>query len=294
MKKAITLMIAAALLASMCACSNSTTENKTDDTTVQSSDSTAKTTEKASSESGDTTATASDDTGSSQEEGGDESSAEAPETKEDGVIYDDDIYEELKRISEGGSDAGLWPADSLPSGIPAFEAYSNMDPVNYQKSGAQELWGLGFDTTAEEIDSYYNLLKENGFRQSSKVTSFWGNGEVVLDMETENNGDGIIWLSIDVYKSAAIEFPENLKGKFPEFKTDSSVWYWTSDSNTLEVAYACGTDFKADLNTYKEALKNDGFTVEDAVAKKEIDGKTYTVDYPDGQYEDTITYSCNG
>ena len=255
MKKALLLILCAALISSMCACSAKTSNTQTEDTTVS-----------------------------------------TEEMIEDGAVYDEDIFTQTKTISEGGTDEGLWPSDEIPSVVPEFSAYTTMYPANYQKTSGEELWLLGFDTDSAGYDTYINSLQESGFRKSSKISGFWGNGEIILDISKEDNGDGTIFLSIDVYKTTPIETPEELKGKFPEFTTDSSLYYWSAETNELTVAYACGTNFDADLASFKEKLTAQGFTVEESAAKKEDGGKTYMVEYGPAlsKYEDKIVYSCHG
>ena len=264
MKKALTIILAAALLASMCACSKNTSNDAGKDSqSVENFD------------------LQTDENGNYVDENGN-------------AVYSDDLFEETRTISEGGTDKGLWPSDEIPGSVPAFDGYSVMYTSNYQKSDKDEVWLLGFDTDKEGYDSYLQALSDNGFRKSEKIAGFWANGEVIVDVQTESNGDGTVFLSIDVYKSAPVEFPEELKDKFPTFETDSTVYYWRNSNGKLDIAYVCGSDFEGNLEKYKEKLTSDGFTVSDGIAKKEDSGKTYVVEFEASKYEDNISFSCNG
>ena len=211
------------------------------------------------------------------------------ETRTPDPIMEPDI------ISPGGTEAGLWPEEDIPASVPAYEDYTQMYQVTHNASETSEEWYLSFDSTEADYEAWLEKLKAEGYRESDKIVGFWGNGEQILNLYTEEY-DGEFCVSIDIFKSNPIEYPEAVSNVFPEFSaTDSTLygWYITEDEpKILSVSYACGSNFAAELATYKQQLTDAGFTVTDSEATKVVDGKTYTVRYGSelNAYEDCLEY----
>lgn len=199
-------------------------------------------------------------------------------------------------ITPGGTEPGLWPSDSIPEDVPAYEDYSEMYNVTYDEHEESEEWYLSFDSTEDDFDEYIKKLEEAGYKESDKIVGFWGNGEQILNIFTEEV-DGEFCVSIDIFKAKPVEYPKAVLDVFPEFKVSDSTlygWYVTEDNDckTLSVSYACGTDFFLDLGAYKQQLTDAGFTVTADEATIEKDGKTYIVRYGENldKYEDRLEY----
>lgn len=198
-------------------------------------------------------------------------------------------------ISEGGTDAGLWPEDGIPEDVPAFENYTEMYPVTHTDGESSEEWYLSFDSTEKDYEDWVKKLEAEGYKESDRIVGFWGNGEQILNLFTEEI-DGEFCVSIDIFKSKPVEYPEAVSKVFPEFThTDSTLYGWfvkEGTPNVLSVSYACGNNFATDLNLYKQKLVDAGFTVTDSSATKEVDGKTYTVRYGEtvSKYEDCLEF----
>ncbi len=198
-------------------------------------------------------------------------------------------------ISQGGTEEGLWPEEEIPEDVPAYEDYSKMYQVTHDEGDTSEEWYLSFDSTEKDYNEWVKKLEAEGYRESDKIVGFWGNGEQILNLFTEEI-DGDFCVSIDIFKSKPVEYPETVSKIFPEFEnTDSTLygWYITDDEpKTLSVSYACGSNFAGDLNIYKNKLSEAGFTVTESEATKEVDGVTYSVRYGDAvnRYEDCLEY----
>ena len=198
-------------------------------------------------------------------------------------------------LSEGGTKKDLWPSESVPKDVPEFKNYSEMYPATYTEQESSEEWYLGFDTTEKDYEAWIKQLENNGYRESDKIVGFWGNGKQILNLYTEEI-DGEFSVSVDIFKSKPVEYPAEVAKVFPEFKpTDSTLYGWyvvEGEPNVLSVAYACGSNFAAELSAYKKQLTDAGFTVTDEYATKEVDGKTYTVRYGDtvDEYEDCFEF----
>ncbi len=226
------------------------------------------------------------DSGNSSDGNGGESSV--------GGVTDTGIMEPTV-LTEGGTEEGLWPTESVPEDVPVFEDYTEMYPATYNEQAASEEWYLGFDTTEKDYEAWVKELEKNGYRESDKIVGFWGNGEQILNLFTEDI-DGVFSVSVDIFKSKPVEYPKEVADVFPEFKpTDSTLYGWyvvEGEPNVLSVSYACGSNFAAELSAYKKQLTDAGFTVTDDYATKEVDGKTYTVRYGDtvDRYEDCFEF----
>lgn len=199
-------------------------------------------------------------------------------------------------VTPGGTEPGLWPADSIPSDVPAYDVYSEMYTVTHDEHEESEEWYLSFDSTEEAYEDYLEKLADAGYIESDKIVGFWGNGNQILNLFTEDV-DGEFCVSIDIFKSKPVNYPKEVLKVFPEFKvSDSTLYGWyvleEEDCNTLSVSYACGKDFFLDLSTYKQQLSDAGFTVTEDEATIEKDGKTYIVRYGDNldAYEDSLEY----
>ena len=198
-------------------------------------------------------------------------------------------------ISDGGNKKGLWPSDSVPEDVPAFEDYEEMYPAQYTDGESSEDWYLSFDSTEKDYDAWLKKLEQEGYTESDKIVGFWGNGEQILNLYTEEI-DGEFCVSIDIFKSKPVEYPAEVSKVFPEFThTDSTLYGWyvkAGSPNVLSVSYACGKSFSQDLEAYKQKLTDAGFTVTGESATKEVDGKTYTVRYGDtvSTYEDCLEF----
>lgn len=200
-------------------------------------------------------------------------------------------------ISEGGTEPGLWPTDALPSGIPPFTEYTEMQKVSYQDDGSVETWGLGFITTRESYESWLNQLIASGFKQSSKITGLWGNGEVYLDIYTEN--DDTFYLSIDISRSLPVQYPEGFFNVYSQFTTDATLRYYSIKNGAnegeqiLEFNYICPSDFSSDIQNYKTLLAENGFEIGESEATKQIDGRTFRCKYADfgTNYNETISFN---
>ncbi len=198
-------------------------------------------------------------------------------------------------ISDGGDKEGLWPSDSLPEDIPAFEEYEEMYPAQYVDGGSAEEWYLSFDSSEKNYEDWLKKLEKEGYTESDKIVGFWGNGEQILNLYTEEI-DGEFCVSIDIFKSKPVEYPDAVSKVFPEFKhTDSTLYGWyvkEGSPNKLSISYACGKSFTQDLEAYKKQLTDAGFTVSAECATKEVDGKIYTVRYGDtvSAYEDCLEF----
>ncbi|MBQ4561610.1 MAG: hypothetical protein IJA55_04705 [Clostridia bacterium] len=196
-------------------------------------------------------------------------------------------------ISDGGSEKGLWPTDSLPKDVPAFEDYKEMYPTQYADGESAEEWYLSFDSTEKDYEDWLEKLKAEGYVESDKIVGFWGNGEQILNLYTEEI-DGEFCVSVDIFKSKPVEYPEAVSKVFPAFSvSDSTLYGWYVKGNKLSVSYACGKSFASDLEAYKKKLTEAGFTVTGDSATKEVDGKTYTVRYGDSvsKYEDSLEFT---
>ncbi len=197
-------------------------------------------------------------------------------------------------ISDGGKDEGLWPS-VIPDDVPVFEDYKEMYPAQYIDSDSAEEWYLSFDSTEKDYDAWLKKLADEGYTESDKIVGFWGNGEQILNLYTEEV-DGEFCVSIDIFKSKPVEYPDAVSKVFPEFThTDSTLYGWyikEGSPNKLSVSYACGQSFAQDLEAYKQKLSDAGFTVTADSATKEVDGKTYTVRYGDtvSAYEDSLEF----
>ncbi len=190
-------------------------------------------------------------------------------------------------ISDGGKEEGLWPSENIPDDVPAYENYEEMYPVQYTDNESSEEWYLSFDSTEKDYEDWIEKLIEEGYQESDKIVGFWGNGEQILNIFTEEI-DGEFCVSIDIFKSKPVEYPSEVSGIFPEFtESDSTLYGWyvkpgkDGAPNVLSISYACGYKFEDDLAAYKQKLTDAGFTVTDEFATKEVDGKTYTVRYGD-------------
>ena len=211
------------------------------------------------------------------------------------VVNDADETTPTVIISDGGDEEGLWPSDSIPEDVPAFEEYKEMYPAQYVDGGSAEEWYLSFDATEKSYEEWLEKLKQEGYTESDKIVGFWGNGEQILNIMTEEI-DGEFCVSIDIFKSKPVEYPEAVSTVFPEFThTDSTLYGWyvkEGSPNLLSVSYACGQSFSQDLEAYKKKLTEAGFTVTAECATKEVDGKIYTVRYGDtvSKYEDSLEF----
>ncbi len=212
----------------------------------------------------------------------------------DAVIVPDDTVK-TETISEGGTEEGLWPEENIPQDIPAYENYTEMYPVTYTDNDTAEEWYLSFDSTEKDYEAWINKLKSEGYKESDTIVGFWGNGEQILNLYTEEV-DGEFCVSIDIFKSKPVEYPDVVSSVFPRFTdTDSTLYGWyvkEGEPNLLSIAYACGDNFNTDLTLYKQKLSDAGFTVTEDSATKEVNGKTYTVRYGDSvsRYEDCLEY----
>lgn len=202
-------------------------------------------------------------------------------------------------IAEGGTEPGLWPEENVPEDVPAYDDYEEMYPITHTDNDTSEEWYLSFDATEQSYEEYLDKLKAEGYKESDKIYGFWGNGQQILNIFTEEVG-GVLCVSIDIFKSKPVEYPATVKNIFPEFKPSDSTlygWYITDDApKTLSVSYACGENFAQDLAAYKNTLANAGFTVTEDEAYIDKDGKTYSVRYGDAvdMYEDCLEYVYHG
>lgn len=197
-------------------------------------------------------------------------------------------------IAEGGKEEGLWPTEDIPEDVPAFEEYEEMYPAQKEESDTATNWYLGFDATEEEYEAWLDQLRKEGYTESDKIVGFWGNGEQIINVSTEMDGD-IFCVNIDIFKSEPVQYPDAVKNNFPIFTPSDSTlygWYLSDEGDLLNVGYACGASFEADLTAYKQALTDAGFTVSESEATKTVDGKTYVVRYGDevSRYEDALEY----
>lgn len=198
-------------------------------------------------------------------------------------------------ITPGGTEPGLWPNESIPEDVPAYEDYSQMYNVTHDEHEESEEWYLSFDSTEKDFEAYLDKLRSEGYKESSKIYGFWGNGEQILNIFTEEV-DGEFCVSIDIFKSKPVVYPDEVKNNFPEFTVSDSTlygWYVVEGSpKKLSVSYACGENFAQDLSAYKTKLSEAGFTVTENQATLEKNGKTYTVRYGDDldAYEDQLEY----
>ncbi|MBR6514045.1 MAG: hypothetical protein IKT46_04335 [Clostridia bacterium] len=227
---------------------------------------------------------------------------EIDEYDPDAVVDDDtpiingaDETQVVETLTEGGTDDGLWPTEQIPQDVPSYDNYTEMYPATHTESENSEEWYLSFDSSEKDYEDWLEKLAEEGYTESDKIVGFWGNGEQILNLLTEEV-DGEFCVSIDIFKSKPVEYPEAVSSIFPEFThTDSTLYGWfvtEGTPNTLSVSYACGKSFATDLNAYKQKLSDAGFTVTADSATKTVDGKTYTVRYGDSlsRYEDCLEY----
>ncbi|MBE6573571.1 MAG: hypothetical protein E7652_04165 [Ruminococcaceae bacterium] len=207
------------------------------------------------------------------------------------VIYEDEegnthtetyIEPEKEILDEGGTEENLW-SDKIPSDVPKFTNYKEMDPLTYQAYDEYDYWSTGFTCTEEDYDAYLNLLSENGFKESNDIDAVWGNGNIYVDV-WDDSLDGQFWFSLEVYKYKDLGIPS----EFFAFETDYSIYEAFTADDCIEVYYECGTDFTSDADAYLETLAANGFTVDGTRATKKVNGKNYTcvVDYD----EDSIVY----
>ncbi len=214
---------------------------------------------------------------------------------ENDIVPDTEIMKS-EVIAEGGTEPGLWPTESVPENVPEYNDYKQMYDVTHDDLDTSENWYMSFDSTEKSYEDYIAKLREDGYKESDKISGFWGNGEQILDVFTEEV-DGELCVSIDIIKSKPVVYPDAVKNIFPEFNvSDSTLYGWydveKDGGKLLSVSYACGENFAIDLNAYKNKLSEAGFTVTQDQASIEKDGKTYIVRYGDAvsRYEDCLEY----
>lgn len=203
-------------------------------------------------------------------------------------VEDDTIIQET--ISEGGTESGLWPTESVPEEIPEYTDYTEMYAITHDETDTSENWYFSFDTTEEGYIEWLDKLSAAGYTESNKIVGFWGNGDHIINLFTEEI-DGVFCVSVDVFRSKPVVMPAGTE-VFPAFSTtDSTLYGWYTKENTVNISYACGMNFDVDLEAYKLTLAANGFTVSDNEATLTKDGKTYMVKYNISNYEDIIEYT---
>lgn len=290
MKKLLLILCACAILLSSAACSCSNDTDIAED----------ETSEIISNESSDANGENKTDGNKNDSSSGKKEDDKDPEASGDSsdsndVIADSEIMEP-EIISKGGTKPGLWPTESVPENVPEFNDYTEMYNVTHDDYDSSEIWYLSFDSTEKSYEEYVEKLIAEGYKQSDKISGFWGNGEQIIDLFTEEV-DGEFCVSIDITKCKPVEYPKTVKEIFPLITvSDSTLYGWyevdQDDGKLFSVSYACGENFAFDLNAYKNQLSEAGFTVTENEATIEKDGKTYTVRYGDAvsAYEDTLEY----
>ena len=181
-------------------------------------------------------------------------------------------------IKPDNEDKPEWLA-SIPSDIPEFKNIIKYYTCTYQNSGNIEEWFLSWDANIQDYEDWRSRIDSSGFRESQNVVNRYGNGKSVLDIETEETGNGVIWVSLDIARSTEVEYPDGFKDVFPTFRTTGTLMYWDDykSEGKLKLTYQCTENWYQDLVTYKAALVTVGFTLNDSFAEKVDSGKIYRV-----------------
>lgn len=178
------------------------------------------------------------------------------------TYYEPVVMPEQEEISQGGAENVEWPSE-LPTEIPQFTKYTEMDRVTFEDYGDYGFWSTGFTTTEENYDEYIALLESNGFVKSDRIFAVWGKGNVTIDLSPENDGDSF-WTNFEITKVNDFTVPAD----FYAFETDQAIYSLETDDGYISVDYECGSDFNADADAYLETLAANGFTVNGDTATK--------------------------
>lgn len=244
--------------------------------------------------SGDTSVDSTGDTTGSDPENTDPSVSDTEpsgEEPEPGIVIvpdvDDEPVEEettTQIVVEEGKTAADWP-DELPDAIPAFKgALSFNNNCSYELDDTQEVWYMAWDTNQADYDAWMSEIKGAGFNNDDTVVSFWANGEYVLDIVTEEF-DGGLWVSMDVYHSFDIVYPDSIAGSVPAMETSGTLEYWYNDpaKRLIRIHYVNAPEWAAELNEYRIMLKDLGFTMGPDSATLSVNGTEFTIHW-DGEY----------
>ncbi len=183
-------------------------------------------------------------------------------------------------VTEGPvEDGDAWPADQIPEGIPEFRNVKKFYSCTYQQEDDLESWFMSWDADKSDYEAWMSDILAAGFYPSISIAYFYGNGEYIIDVENEENDDGTIWVSLDIYRSGTRGLPESMADFFPTIDTTATVYYVVDRGTSYDIVYQCAKDWEADLSGYIEKLIADGFTVSGCKAEKSVDGRTCVVEW---------------
>ena len=198
-------------------------------------------------------------------------------------------------VTEGPVENGEkspWPADKLPAGIPEFKNIIKFYTCTYQDNDDIEQWYMSWDAKQADYDKWMADVAAAGFNQSISVVGFCGNGDVIMDITTEDYENGVVWVSVDIYRSLTTHLPDDLAKIYPEIDTTASVWYANEGAESFSIAYQCAKDWEGDLAAYVEKLAAAGFEMSYCKAEKTVDGKTFSVTWGnETKNREIITYT---
>lgn len=229
----------------------------------------------------------------------DEEDPEEIDPEDPDEIDIDEALESSVVVEAGKSD---WPA-SLPSVIPVFGGnivFSNN--CTYEKYETQEVWFMGWDGTVSAYNDWINALANAGFAAVPDVYGYYVNGEYLLDITTEEEFDydedgeeiptGNVWVSLDIYRTADVVYPDEIKDIMPALDLDATLDYWNADKKkrSVTVFYQTAGEWTDDITDVKSILSNAGFTVSDTSAVKKSGDLTVTVKWSVANTNIVITY----
>lgn len=178
------------------------------------------------------------------------------------TYYEPVVMPEQEEISQGGTGNVAWPSE-LPTEIPQFTNYTEMDRVTFEDYGTYGFWSTGFTTTEESYDEYIALIESKGFVKSDRIYGVWGKGNITIDLSTENIDD-YFWTNFEICKINDFTVPSD----FYAFETDQAIYGIEIEDGYIDIDYECGSDFDADADAYLETLAANGFTVSGDTATK--------------------------
>ena len=187
-------------------------------------------------------------------------------------------------VVEQGKTASDWP-EVLPDVIPAFKgSLSFNNNCSYELSDTQEIWYMAWDTNQADYDAWMTEIESAGFKNNGTVTTFWADGEYVLDIMTEELDTGL-WVSMDVYHAFDVVYPETIAASIPEFETSGTLEYWYDDPEkcVIRMHYVNAPEWGAELNEYCMKLKDLGFTMGPESATITVNGTEFTIHW-DGEF----------
>lgn len=188
-------------------------------------------------------------------------------------------------VVEPGKTAADWP-DELPDAIPAFKGeLSFNNNCSYEVFENQDIWYMAWDTNQADYDAWMLEIQSAGFKNNDAVAAYWANGEYVLDIITEDIEGGGLWVSMDVYHTHDVVFPEAIAAAVPKFETEGTLEYWYDDPNerVIRMHYVNVPEWKAELDEYRIMLRDLGFTMTPDYASMTVNGTEFSIHW-DSEY----------